>query len=48
MPMVARVSIMPLVSRVSMILEGMPDEVVGRDREKRISIPQRGMATLQQ
>jgi len=29
---VPRVSSMPVVSRVSMMAEGMPEEVVGRDR----------------
>ena len=31
-PMLPRVSIMPVVSRVSMVSEGMPDEMGGRDR----------------
>jgi len=29
--MVARVSVMPMVSRVSIMLEGMPDEMDGHD-----------------
>jgi len=31
-PMVPRVSMMSVVSRVSIIPEGMPEEMVGRDR----------------
>ena len=31
-PMVSRVSMMSMVSRLSIISEGMPDGIVGRDR----------------
>ena len=34
-PMVPRVSMTSMVSRVPVMLEGMPDEMDGRDREKR-------------